>query len=338
MTAKIGIVGLGQIGASIGLALKSKPGMPEVIGHDREARTARKAESMGAVDSATGLIGVVRDASIVFLCLPLGEMAETLKRIGPSLPETAVLFDTAPAKRPVMAWVREYIPSGRTYVGLVPAVSSSLLAAPERGIEGARADLFRRTVMMIVAPPGTPAAVEQLAFKIAGLLGAKPMLADALESDGIMTTAHLLPQLAASALVEACVSVPGWTEARKLAGLPFAGVSGGIAYYDEPASLEVAALANSEVVVHALDVLIASLKGMRDDIEKRNQPNVSERLHHSYESRERWLDERGAAAWLREGGEPAGLPGLGDQLMQMFFGSRLAERAKAKKPSREKTV
>lgn len=164
------------------------------------------------------------------------------------------------------------------------------------------------------------------------------MLTDALESDGIMTTAHLLPQLAASALVEASVSVPGWTEARKLAGLPFAGVSGGIAYYDEPASLEAAALANAEVVAHALDVLIAGLKGMRDDIEQRNQPNVSERLRHSYEARERWLDERGAGAWLREGGEPAELPGLGDQVMQMFFGSRLAERARMKKKSREKSL
>jgi prephenate dehydrogenase len=335
MTAKIGIVGLGQIGASIGLALKAKAGLPELIGHDREARTARTAQAMGAVDSTAGLTGVVREAAIVFLCLPLSEMAETLKRIGPSLAEQAVVFDTAPAKRPVMAWVREYIPAGRHYVGLVPAVSNSLLAASERGIEGARADLFQRTIMMIVAPPDTPAEVEQLAVNMAGLLGAKAMLTDPLESDGIMTTAHLLPQLTASALVEATMSAPGWREARKLAGLPFAGVTGGMAYYDGPASLEVAALANREVVVHALDVLIAGLKGMRDDIDQGNEANVSERLSHSFQARERWLDERGSAAWLTEGGEAAELPGLGDQVMQMFFGSRIAERAKMKKQSRE---
>jgi prephenate dehydrogenase len=262
-------------------------------------------------------------------------MAEALKRMGPLLAEQAVVLDTAPVKRPVMAWVREYFPPGRYYVGLVPAVSNSLLAAPERGIDGARADLFRRTVMMIVAPPNTPAAVEQLAVNLAGLLGAKPMLTDPLESDGIMTTAHLLPQLTASALVEASVSVPGWLEARKLAGLPFAGVTGGMAYYDGPASLEVAALANRPVVVHALDVLLAALKGMRDDIEQGNQDNVTERLSHSFQARERWLDERGAAAWLTEGGEPAELPGLGDQVMQMFLGSRIAEGAKIKKKSRE---
>lgn len=338
MTAQIGIVGLGQIGASIGLALKTRAGMPEVIGHDREARTARTAEAMGAVDSIAGLMGAAREAAIVFLCLPLSEMAETLKRIGPSLAEQAIVFDTAPVKRPVMAWVREYIPPGRYYVGLVPTVSNTLLAEPKRGIDGARADLFRRTVMMVVAPPGTPAEVEQLAVNVAGMLGAKPMLTDPLESDGIMTTAHLLPQLTASALVEASVSVPGWLEARKLAGLPFAGVTGGMAYYDEPASLEVAALANAPVVVHALDVLIAALKGMRDDIEQGNHDNVAERLSHSLQARERWLDERGAATWLTEGGGQTELPGLGDQVMQMFLGSRIAERAKIKKKSPEQTV
>ena len=132
--------------------------------------------------------------------------------------------------------------------------------------------------MMIVTPPNTPAEVEQAAINVAGLLGAKPMLTDLVEADGIMTTAHLLPQLAASALVEASVSAAGWREARKLAGLPFAGVTGGAAYYDGSGSLEAAALGNRNAVVHGLDVLIAALHGLRDDIEKGDQPNVSERL------------------------------------------------------------
>jgi prephenate dehydrogenase len=244
------------------------------------------------------------------------------------------VLETAPIKQPVLAWMREYLPPGRHYVGLVPTVSNQILGASERGIDGARADLFRRTVMMIVAPPDTPAEVEQVAINVAGLLGAKPMLIDSVEADGIMTTAHLLPQLAASALLEASVSAAGWREARKVAGLPFAGVTGGAAYYDGPASLEVAALGNRNVVVHGLDVLIAALRGMRDEIEKGDQPNFSERMNHSYQARESWLDERGSAEWLAEGGKPAELPGLGDQVMQMLFGSRIADRAKLKKQGR----
>ena len=37
MTTTIGIIGLGQIGASIGLALKARGGVDRVLGHTRDA-------------------------------------------------------------------------------------------------------------------------------------------------------------------------------------------------------------------------------------------------------------------------------------------------------------
>jgi prephenate dehydrogenase len=334
MASKIGIIGLGQIGASIGLALKSNPGMPKIVGYDRDSRAAKAAEGLGAVDSLSGLEDVAQDATIVFLSLPLSEIQGTWKRIGPVLAEDTVVFDTAPAKGPVLEWARQYLPEGRYYMGLVPAVSTVKLGTTQRGVEGADAGLFRRTVMMVVAPPNTPAEVEQLAVNVVRLLGAKPMLTDQREADGIMATAHLLPQLTAAALVEASVSAPGWLEARKVAGLPFAAVTGGSAYFDDAVSLQLAALGNSSGTVHALDVLIASLKGLRDDIDRGDTGDVGERLSHSFSAREQWLDERGAAAWLTEGGDTAELPKLGEQVLQVLFGSRIVDRAKFKKKPR----
>ena len=38
---------------------------------------------------------------------------------------------------------------------------------------------------------------------------------------------HILPQLAAAALLDATVDKPGWQEARKLAGRPYAAVTAG---------------------------------------------------------------------------------------------------------------
>lgn len=340
MTAKIAIIGLGQIGASIGLALKTVKGGPQVVGHDKDAQSARRAEAMGAVDAAVGLKDAVRDAPVVFLCLPLSKMAATLRQIGPWLTDGAVLLDTAPVKRHVSQWVAESVPPGRYHVGLAPAVASGALASQEGGVKAASADLFRRTVMMISVPPGTPVEVEQLGMNVAKLLGAKGMLADPTESDGIMMTAHVLPQLAASALIEAAVAGPGWTEARKLAGRPFAGVSGGMAYYDDPVSLQEAVLSNPVASVHALDVMIAALKGLRDDISRGDEENVIERLAHTFKAREEWLDERGSASWLTEGGEKVEFPDLGEQVMQMLFGDRLVARTRIKgaaEPKKPKT-
>ena len=149
-----------------------------------------------------------------------------------------------------------------------------------------------------------------------------------------MTTAHLLPQLTASALVEACLSEAGWVEARKLAGRPFAGVTGGMAYYDDPQSLEEAALSNRAAVTHGLDVIIAALKGLRDDIERGDREDVGERMSHSYEARVRWLNERGRADWLTEAGEPIDVPEFGERAMQMLFGGVVLDRSKFKRGTR----
>jgi prephenate dehydrogenase len=205
------------------------------------------------------------------------------------------------------------------------------MSAPVMGFKGARPDLFKNTVMVVDAPPGTPYEVEQLAMNYVRLMDARPMLTDITESDGLMTTAHLLPQLTSAALLDATVDHPGWLEARKLAGRPFVGVTGGLAYYDDPASLKEAALASRPAVVHALDLMIASLKGMRDDVENGNEEGLKDRLTQAFEARERWLDERGAADWLKEGGNAVELPELGEQIMQTLFGSRIIDRNKNKK-------
>jgi prephenate dehydrogenase len=240
-------------------------------------------------------------------------------------------MDTAPLKASTTKWMAELMPAGRYYVGLVPAVTMDALAAPETGLKAARPDLFKRTVMTIALPPGTPAEVEQLAVNLVKLIGAKPMLADLAESDGMMSITHVLPQLTAAALLEATVDQPGWADGRKLAGRPFVGVTGGMAYYDDPESVKAAALANPTAVVHALDVLMAALRGLRDDIANGDAESVGERLHSAFDARERWLDERSGAEWLTEGGTAQELPNVGEQVMQMFFGSRIADRMKGKK-------
>ena len=328
MTTTIGIVGLGQIGSSIGLALKARGGPERLVGYDRDGGVVRHAVGIGAVHGAATLKGAVKDADLVFLCLPLSEMRETLRQIAPDLKENAIVLDTAPIKRQLNQWVQEWLPSGRHHLGLVPSLSPASLAINEVGIEAAHAELFHHTIMIVVTHPATPAPVQELGLNIVRLLGAKPMLTDPVESDGIMTTAHLLPQLTSAALIEACVEGGGWQEARKLAGRPFTSVTGGMAYFDDPKSVQAEALSDSARVVHALEVLIASLQGLRDDISNGDSEQVGERLAQSYRTRERWLDERISASWLREGHEPVKIPGLGEHLTQMFFGGRIADAAR----------
>ncbi len=332
MAGQIAIVGLGQIGGSVGMALKQANSSLRRVGFDKDASVLTGAEALGAIDQGVRrLPDAVRDADIVLLSLPLSQIPEMLGHIVAYLKENAVVIETAPIKAGLVKTLADTLPEGRYFIGLVPGISTEAFTDSDTGLKAARPDLFRRTVMMVDVPRGAPEEVEQLAMNFVKLLGAKPMLADLAESDGLMTTAHILPQLTAAALLHATVDQPGWSDARKMAGRPFVGVTGGMAYYDDPASLKAAVLSNPQAVIHALDVLIAALTGLRDDVESGDAEAVGERLQVAYDARERWLNERGSAEWLREGGDSTDVPNVGDQMMQMLFGDSLVQKMKGKK-------
>ena len=325
MNTQITIIGLGQIGASIGMALKDNKNIKRV-GCEKDTAVAKAAQSLEVVDEIKSLPAAVRDAAIVLLCLPLNEIREMMRHIGPWLADSAIVMDTSPIKSGVIQWAKEFIPTGRFYIGLVPGINSHYIASLEFGLNAAMPDLFNKGIFAVDVPPGTPENMVNLAMDFCRLLGAKPMLTDMLESDGLMTSVHVLPQLAAAALLNATIGQPGWLEARKFAGRPFAGVTSGMAYHDDADSLREAVLANRTNTIHSLDILMAALKGLRDDIEQGNEEGVSERLNDAGTDREAWLDERGEAAWLKEGGDQEEMPDFGQLIGQTIFGSSVFDR------------
>jgi prephenate dehydrogenase len=332
MSVQITIVGLGQIGSSIGLALKAHGVNVQRVGHDKDPQAAKESQKAGAVDDVKyNLPAAIREAKIVILALPLGEMRETLEIIAPDLQQGTLILDTAPAKATVAAWAKELLPPGRFYIGLTPAINPEYLHGTEFGVNAARADLFEHGLMVVNAPLGTPGNVFNLAMEFVNLLGAMPLLMDTAEADGIFSAMHVLPQLAAAALLDATVDQPGWQEARKLAGRPYATVTAGMAYHDDVESLQVNALESRENVVRLLNSYIASLIRLRDEIDANDRESVKARLEDALQGRIRWFDERIAADWLKGEAQQIDAPSFGDRVNQMIFGSMMVDRQKPRK-------
>lgn len=329
MSVQITIIGLGQVGSSIGLALAEQKSIKRV-GHDKNYETARAAHKAGAVDETKiNLPASVIDANIVLLCLPLSEMRETLKFIADDLQEGTVILDTAPAKAKVATWVNEFIPRGRHYVGLAPAAGANYLHGIDLGVEAARADLFKNGLFLVNAPSGTPGEAVKLATDLIELLGAQSMFTDPVEADGLLAATHLLPQLAAAALLDATVDQPGWIEARKVAARPYATVTAALAYHDEAKSLGEAALGNRENVIRVLDAYMASLQELRDDINSADEQSVAEFIEDAVKARDRWLHERTRADWQNQVTQTDSTP-FGERLNQMIFGNLMNRNKKRK--------
>jgi prephenate dehydrogenase len=328
MTVQITIIGLGQIGSSIGLALKARGVTIRIVGHDKETRVAKEAQKIGAVDDIKfNLPASVRGAGIVILALPFAAIKETLEVIAPDLQEGTLVLDTAPSKATVATWAKELLPPGRFYLGLTPAINPEYLHGTDLGVSAAHADLFKKGMVVVDAPMGTPEHAFNLGMDFVTLLGATSLLMDTAEADGIFAAMHLLPQLTAAALLDTTVDKPGWQEARKLGGRPYASVTAGLAYHDEIASLGQSALENRENVVRLLNSLITSLIHLRDAIDDNDREALAHQLEHALQGRDRWFAERLNAEWLKGEAPHVDIPSFSDRLL----GSLLTERGKSRK-------
>ena len=301
MTIKITIVGLGQIGASIGLALAKHQDMFERVGHDRDLGTARRAQQMGAVDKVSiNLPSAVRKADVVILSLPMDQIQETISIIAPELKEEAVLLDTAPVKEIVNTWAETSLPERRHYVGLTPVLNPAYLHGVESGLDAAQADLFHKGMLAIVAPPRSASEAIKLGADLARLLGAEPIFIDPVEVDSLMAATHTVPELVSAALLNATIDQPGWREGRKLAGRVYAEVTSPSMNMSDPKALSRTALLNRENVLRRIDSLMAALQDIRDDIAAEDGAALDERLGRARDGRILWWHQRQAANWLGE--------------------------------------
>jgi prephenate dehydrogenase len=327
MTIQITIIGLGQVGSSIGLALASQKTIKRV-GNDKNLDVMRAAQKAGAVDETKfNLPASVSDANVVLLCLPLNEIESTLEVIAPDLQEGTVILDTAPSKATVAAWVEKHVPEGRFYIGLTPAAGAEYLHSFEMGVEAARADLFQKGSFLINTPRGAPAEAVKLATDLCDLLGAKAILSDMMEADGLLASTHILPQLLGAALLDATMDQPGWHEGRKMAARPYAMAAAAFTYHDEAGSLGTAVLKNRENVARVLDTYMASLKELRDKISAGDEASVNTFLDDASKAHDRWFTDRTKADWEGIEKEKANAQSFGERLSHLFVG-KLGDRKK----------
>ena len=174
-------------------------------------------------------------------------------------------MDTSPIKTPVAAWAKEYLPEGRYYVGSDTCHQSQPTWGQRiPGWKRRMLILFEKSVIGISAPPGTAGEALKLAADFVSLLGAGPFFLDLVEADGMMAALHLLPQVAASTLVNMVTGRPGWTDARKLTGRPFTLATQPVASAEPGEALAGAALQAREQLLPVLDEYIAQILAWKD--------------------------------------------------------------------------
>ncbi len=201
---KIGILGLGLIGGSLGFDFRAAGHC--VIGVSRQRETCEVAAALGAVDQAGSDLELLSGADIVFICTPLGAMQQTTQALIPYLSEETILTDVGSVKASVVETLEPLWPR---FIGGHPMAGKEVA-----GIHSAQPHLFQDRPYVLTPTSNTcPEAQSILRDLIKDLQSDYHECSPAQHDRAVAWISHL-PVMVSSSLIAACIQEP---EAGQLA-------------------------------------------------------------------------------------------------------------------------
>ena len=315
---RLAIIGLGLIGASLGLAVKRAAlESLEVVGHDVEFGVNGKARKLGAIDrEARHPAQAVEGAALVVVAVPVLQMRTVFEQIAPALAEGAVVTDTASTKRDVLRWAAELLPDTVEFVGGHPIAGKET-----SGVEAADATLFDGRPWAITPGTDTSERAIKTVENLAALVGARPVLIDAEEHDSYLAAVSHLPLIAATALLSLASGSQAWPELSNLAGPGFRDTTR-LASTSPDLSHDIS-LTNRDHLLHWLDRYVDELRRLRGliaDDESREQ--LIEAFAKAQTDRDAYL------AGPAPRGPQADIGSMGERMMAFMVGEYVVRRTK----------
>ncbi len=316
----ISIVGLGRLGASIGLAVQQSSLDVRVVGHDRNADVARLALSMGAVTKLEMEVqALAAKADILVLAVPFVELEALLAVIGDQVQGHTLVLDLTPLKGPSLKLAQKYLKQGH-YVGATAVLSAEWLVDGRSELEAASGDVFKNGVFCLSpSPQADPKAVET-AVTFGRLLGAIPYFVDPMEYDGLLIGVQTAPGLLATALFRTISQSTGWRDMLRFAGVPFAMSTQPLVGGQDVAK---EALSNKIATLRWLDALTDELKVMRRLVQEGEEELLAAMMSAAFMDRAAWLEQREKNNW-----EEVETPDMESFSLSSHFLGSLASRRK----------
>lgn len=192
---KIGIVGIGLIGASLGWDFRQLG--HQVIGIARQQATCDFAEREGICDRASGDLASLKDTEIVFICTPIAAIVPTVELLVPHLQPETIVTDAGSVKAAIVDRATGF---WSNFVGGHPMAgnSQSGIAAFEKGL------FADRPYVLTPIPETSPVALERVDRLVRSLDCIIHYATPAQHDLAVAWISHL-PMIVSASLIGACL-------------------------------------------------------------------------------------------------------------------------------------
>lgn len=215
---RVAIVGVGLLGGSLGLALKSRGLADEVVGWGRRPAPLQQALALGAVDRVESDLGLACQAvELVVVCTPVQLIVPLVTECLATVGEGALITDVGSTKRSICEQLGVAAPAH--FCGSHPLAGSD-----KAGVAHASAQLFVDRLTIVTPSPHTPEPLVARTEQLWQLVGCRTLHMSPAEHDqGVAQTSHL-PHIVAAALAAATptellpLAASGWCDTTRVAG------------------------------------------------------------------------------------------------------------------------
>jgi prephenate dehydrogenase len=213
----VGIVGLGLVGGSLGLALRQLG--RRVVGIDTDLEACRKALERGAADVASSDLSSLREVALLVLATPVETLVAAGRAAFPHLSTGTLVVDVCSVKGAVVASLESAAPAGIHVVGCHPMFGSAF-----EGIDSADAALIPGAPFLITPTERTSPDALVRAEAFARSLKMSPLRLTVEEhDDAVARVSHLTYLLATALTLNASrldVAGPAFRDASRMAQSP----------------------------------------------------------------------------------------------------------------------
>jgi prephenate dehydrogenase len=199
----LAIIGVGLIGGSLALALKTKNVVRRVVGVGRSRPNLDEAMSLGIIDSVATLEEAAK-ADIVFVATPVAQMPAVFSALKPHLGMATIVTDGGSTKQGVIAAARASL--GEKFAQFVPA--HPIAGTEKTGATAAFATLYEKRKVVVCRESETDARCVETVAAMWRATGAEIHEMSAVEHDDIFAAVSHLPHLLAFVLVDMLAGMP----------------------------------------------------------------------------------------------------------------------------------
>ncbi|MAI75864.1 MAG: hypothetical protein CBC25_01625 [Pelagibacteraceae bacterium TMED65] len=196
MFNEITIIGPGLIGASLGLALKSKKICKKIVGIDKSQANLKDAIKIKAIDEGRNLVNnEIKKSSIIFICTPVSKINNLILEIAKHSTKNQIISDVGSVKDIFNA---EILKLNNKKFSLVPG--HPIAGTEYSGAANSKKNLFQNK-WCILTPIKNKDKSTKLISKIWEDIGMKVAIMKIKEHDKIMSITSHLPHLIAFTIV-----------------------------------------------------------------------------------------------------------------------------------------